>query len=156
MATAGPDVGDPAPDFALDGVGADGAPMRWKLSDHRGRKLVLAFYPGDFTPGCTRQLCSYRDNFEEFQGVDATILGISPQSVESHERFVAKHGFPFPLLTDADKAVGTAYGIIGPLGYRRSVFVVDGEGLVRYRHVAPLIGVTHKSAATLKKALEAI
>jgi thioredoxin-dependent peroxiredoxin len=152
----GPGVGDPAPDFSLDGVGPDGTPLTWKLSDHKGQKLVLAFYPGDFTPGCTRQLCSYRDNFEEFQGVDATILGISPQSVESHGKFVEKHGFPFPLLTDADKAVGTSYGIIGPLGYRRSVFVIDGAGVVRYKHVAALIGVTHKSTATLKKALEAI
>jgi peroxiredoxin Q/BCP len=152
---AGPEVGDPAPDFTLPGV-HDGERRDYTLSEYRGKKVVLAFYPGDFTPGCTRQMCSYRDHFDEFEGVEATLLGISPQDVDSHERWIEKRNLPFPLLADTEKKVIEAYGVGAPvLGVRRSVFIVDGEGIVRYKHVA-VIGATFRKANDLAKVLASI
>ncbi len=149
---AGPEVGDAAPDFTLPGV-HDGERRDYTLSEFRGQKVVLAFYPGDFTPGCTRQMCSYRDHFDEFEGVEATLLGISPQDVDSHEKWIEKRNLPFPLLADTDKKVIEAYGVGAPvLGVRRSVFIVDGEGIVRYKHVA-IIGATFRKANDLAKVL---
>ena len=148
----GPEVGDAAPDFTLPGV-HDGERRDHTLSEYRGQKVVLAFYPGDFTPGCTRQMCSYRDHFDEFEGVEATLLGISPQDVDSHEKWIEKRNLPFPLLADTDKKVIEAYGVGAPvLGVRRSVFIVDGEGIVRYKHVA-IIGATFRKANDLAKVL---
>jgi thioredoxin-dependent peroxiredoxin len=136
---SGPEVGDQAPDFTLPGV--EGIMRRdYTLSDYRGQTVVLAFYPGDFTPGCTKQMCQYRDAFEEFEGVEAVLLGISPQDVDSHERWIEKRHFPFPLLADTDKKVIDAYGVrgFGPIAVKRSTFVIDGEGIVRHRRSASL------------------
>lgn len=132
-------VGRAAPDFTLPGT--DGTPAghrNYTLSEFKGQPVVLVFYPGDNTPVCTRQLNSYTADIDQFRSVDARVLAISPQSVESHDGFSANQGgFAFPLLADTDKAVGKAYGILGPVGfYRRSIFVVDGEGTVRYAHRA--------------------
>ena len=102
----------------------------------RGDWVILAFYPGDFTPVCTRQFCSYRDAADHLDDLDAEVLGISPQSVSSHERFVTEHGLTVPLLADPDHATARAYGVVAPGGLvRRSIFIVDPEGTVRYRHV---------------------
>ncbi len=150
-----PEVGDPAPDFTLPGV-ANGERRDYTLSDYRGQKVVLAFYPGDFTPGCTRQMCSYRDHFDEFEGVSAVLLGISPQDVDSHERWAARRNLPFPLLADTDKRVIDAYGVGAPiLGVRRSVFIVDAKGIVRYKHVA-LVGATFRKADELGRVVQDI
>jgi thioredoxin-dependent peroxiredoxin len=150
-----PEVGDPAPDFTLPGI-ANGERRDYSLSAYRGRKVVLAFYPGDFTPGCTRQMCSYRDHFDEFEGVDAVLLGISPQDVDSHDRWAEKRNLPFPLLADTDKRVIEAYGVGAPiLGVRRSVFIADAEGIVRYKHVA-LIGATFRKAGELSRVVAGI
>src|ERR1700742_1184853 len=92
-----PTIGDPAPDFELDGT--DG---HFRLSDHRGETVVLLFYPGDNTPVCTKQFCSYRDHAEDVDGLGATIVGISSQDLDSHAAFVAKHGLNVPLLADVD------------------------------------------------------
>jgi peroxiredoxin Q/BCP len=144
-------VGEVAPAFELPGTGG----RTYSLADQRGQVTVLAFYPGDDTAVCTVQLNSYNDDLGEFADVGATVWGISPQGVESHERFSAKHGFRFPLLADEGKAVGEAYGILGPLGfYRRSVFVVDGEGIVRYAHRS-LVGATYKRTPELVDAVKA-
>jgi thioredoxin-dependent peroxiredoxin len=125
-------LGEAAPDFKLPGI-EKGERRDFTLSEYRGRNVVLAFYPGDNTPGCTRQLCSYRDNWSDLEDLGAVLLGISPQDVDSHEKFATKHNFPFPLLADIDKAVTTSYGVGAPvIGVRRSVFVVDGAGVVRY------------------------
>ena len=125
-------IGDVAPDFTLPGTGR----RSYSLAEYRGQPVVLVFYPGDNTPVCTKQLNAYTSDISDFTEVGAQILAISPQSVESHEGFsCSQGGFGFPLLADEDKAVGTAYGIIGPVGfYRRSVFVVDGDGVIRYAH----------------------
>jgi thioredoxin-dependent peroxiredoxin len=147
--------GQPAPDFTLPGI-EKGERRDFTLSEYRGRNVVLAFYPGDNTPGCTRQLCSYRDDWSEFERVGAVLLGISPQDVDSHETFATKRNFPFPLLADTDKAVTNAYGVSAPvIGVRRSVFVVDREGVVRYAD-RKLIGATFVPADKLVPVLTAL
>jgi len=144
-------VGDTAPDFTLPGTGD----RSYSLSEYRGQPVVLVFYPGDNTPVCTKQLNSYTADIGEFEGVSAQVLAISPQSVESHEGFAAKHGFKFPLLADTDKRVAGLYGTLGPLGFpRRSVFVVDGDGVVRYAHRA-IAGLTFRSTDEIVRAVEA-
>jgi peroxiredoxin Q/BCP len=117
---------------------------------------VLVFYPGDSTPVCTRQLNAYTKDIAKFAEVGAQVLAISPQSVASHERFSDEQGgFGFPLLADEDKAVGTAYGVIGPVGfYRRSVFVIDGDGVIRYAHRA-VGGTTFRPTSELVEAVRA-
>jgi thioredoxin-dependent peroxiredoxin len=150
-------VGEPAPDFTLPGT--DGTPeghRHYSLSELRGRPVVLVFYPGDNTPVCTRQLNAYTADFGEFESLDAQILAISPQSVDSHDEFSRKQGgFAFPLLSDADKAVGRLYGILGPVGfYRRSVFVVDAGGVLRHAHRA-VAGLWFRPASDLVEAVRA-
>ena len=144
-------VGDRAPDFELPGTGE----KTYRLGDYRGRKLVLAFYPGDFTPTCTKQFCSYRDQGEQLDELGAEVLGISPQSVESHERFTQEKSLNVPLLADEDKSVARAYGIVvGPL-VRRAIFVIDEEGVVRYRKVS-LAGLGYESVDDLQRAVAAV
>ena len=149
---ARPAVGDRAPDFTLPGT-PGGRP--YSLSGYRGRFVILVFYPADDTPTCATQLASYSADLDQFAGLGATVLGISPQGLDSHERFSDKLGLAFPLLADADKEVGRAYGLVGPLGfYKRSVFVVDGDGFVRYAHRSPH-GLTYRRTDELVEALEA-
>ena len=144
------EVGDSAPDFELPGTG--GRTVR--LADFRGRWLVLAFYPGDFTPVCTRQFCSYRDAADRLDELDAEVLGVSPQTLESHKRFRAKHGLTVPLLADPEREMIRAYGVLGPGGMvRRSIFIVDPQGIVRYRHVA-LLGLRYQDVDELRQSLQ--
>jgi peroxiredoxin Q/BCP len=146
-----PNDGDPAPDFELHGTGG-----RFRLSDHRGERVVLLFYPGDHTPVCTRQFCSYRDNPDDFAALDATVVGISSQSVDSHESFTAEHDLNVPLLADEDGEVAKAYGAHAPLvGTRRAVVIVDEAGVVRYRHDHAL-GLDFQTVDQLHEALESI
>ena len=143
-------VGDIAPAFTLPGTGG----RSYSLSDFTGKPLVIAFYPGDDTPVCTKQLCSYNNEMSQFESVGAQVIGISSQGVESHDEFSGKHGFSFPLLADVDKSVSKQYGILGPLGFpRRSVFVIDGSGVVRYVHRA-LAGLSFRSVDELVAAVE--
>lgn len=145
-------VGAPAPDFELPGTGE----RSYKLSEYRGQWVVLAFYPGDFTPVCTRQFCSYRDGDDHLNELGAEMLGISPQSIDSHERFIAEHGLTVPLLADEDRKVLRAYGVLAPGGVvRRSIFIVDPEGIVRFRHVA-LLGLHYKDVTDLRDAVTAL
>lgn len=144
-------VGDIAPDFALPATGG----RTVKLSDYRGQPVVVVFYPGDDTPVCTKQLCSYNNELAQFADVGAQVLAISAQDIESHERFATKHKFTFPLLSDTDKSVAGKYGTLGPLGFpRRSVFVVDAAGVVRYAHRA-IAGLTFRSVDELVGAVKA-
>jgi peroxiredoxin Q/BCP len=107
------------------------------------------FYPGDDTPVCTRQLNAYNEGLDQFAALDAQVVGISAQGIDSHEAFAGKHGFKFPLLADADKEVAAAYGTLGPIGFpRRSVFIVDREGTVRYAHRA-IAGLTYRPVGEL-------
>lgn len=142
-------LGEDAPDFTLPGTGG----LVYSLSSYRGRTVLLAFYPGDDTRVCTVQLNQYNGDIQSFAELGVELLAISPQGLESHEAFTAKYGFGFPLLADIDKQVGAAYGILGPLGfYRRSVFVVGPDGVVRYAHRS-LTGATFRSSAELLAAV---
>ena len=146
------DVGDRAPGFELPGTGG----RTYRLTDYRDTGVILAFYPADFTPVCTKQFCSYRDDGDRLEALGVPMLGISPQSVESHERFAAENGLNVPLATDVDKSVAKAYGALGPGGYvRRSIFLVDEEGSVRHRHVA-LFGVRYQEVDDFEDAIKAL
>ncbi len=154
-----PEVGSPAPEFSLPGtVRGDGAFSRgeYTLAGHRGQALVLAFYPGDDTPTCTKQLCSYSAGLDRFAELGAVVWGISRQDLDSHEAFAAKRDINFPLLSDVDGAVVAKYGIGMPgLGLRRSVFVIGPDGTVRWRHIA-LVGLTYQDLDTLAEQLAAL
>jgi thioredoxin-dependent peroxiredoxin len=161
------DVGDAAPDFELPGTGG----QTFKLSDRRGHNVVLAFYPGDATRVCTAQFCSYRDNSERLDQLDAEVVGISPQSVDSHERWTREKELNVPLLADEDLDVSKRYGVtawLGPLArlteledtpggryVMRAIFVIDGEGIVRHRHVSRT-GSTYQSVDDLERALASL
>lgn len=144
---ATPALGSEAPDFVLDGTSPEGR-RAYVLSDLRGGPVVLAFYPGDDTPVCTKQLCSYQDQLARFEDLDAVVLGISTQNVDSHERFAAKRSITFPLLADPDKTVTRLYGVDGVFGTKRAVFVLDGDGIVRWSHVST-IGLTYQDVDTI-------
>jgi thioredoxin-dependent peroxiredoxin len=145
-------VGDHAPEFELAGTGG----RTYRLSQYLGKWVVLAFYPGDFTPVCTRQFCSYRDGDDRLDELGVEVLGISPQSVDSHDRFAAKHDLTVPLLADQDREVIRGYGVGAPGGLvRRSIFIVDPGGVVRYRHIA-LLGLHYKDISALSDALAAV
>jgi peroxiredoxin Q/BCP len=144
--------GKPAPEFELPGTGG----RTYRLPDYRGKWVVLAFYPADFTAVCTRQFCSYRDRDRELAALDAIVLGISPQSVDSHERFAAEHGLNVPLLADESKDVARRYGVLGPAGYvRRAIMIIDPEGVMRYRDVA-LVGLSYRSVDEIGAELGAL
>ncbi|HEX3735425.1 MAG TPA: peroxiredoxin [Solirubrobacterales bacterium] len=144
-------VGDRAPDFELPGTGD----KTYRLADYRGRKVILAFYPGDFTAVCTKQFCSYRDQSDKLDGLGADVLGISPQSVDSHERFVEEKRLNVPLLADEDKQVARAYGVLAGPMVRRAIFILDEEGTVRHRKVT-LAGLTFESVDDLQSAVAAL
>jgi peroxiredoxin Q/BCP len=126
-------VGSTAPDFTLPG--ADG--KMWRLSEHRGRVVVLLFYPGDETPVCTRQMCSVRDRWEDYVSTGAEVVGISTNTVQSHKRFAEHHSLPLELLSDLEARVANAYGArsLIPGKVARAVFVIDAQGVVRHRDV---------------------
>jgi peroxiredoxin Q/BCP len=153
-----PELGATAPDFTLPSVTVvDGIAQRadLTLSAQRGNPLVLVFYPGDDTSVCTKQLCSYTSELERFTDLGATVWAISPQDLDSHESFARKHRLGFPLLADTDRTVVHQYGIGLPaLGLRRSVFVIDADGVLRWKHVA-LIGLTYPDAATISSQIPA-
>ena len=143
-----PDVGDAAPDFELEGTHGS-----FRLSDHRGERVVLLFYPGDNTTVCTKQFCSYRDNADAFGELEATVVGISSQSVDSHQGWSEKHGLNVPLLADEGGDVAKQYGAHTPIvGTKRAVIVIDEDGIVRNRH-DHLLGLDYQSVDDLREAL---
>jgi peroxiredoxin len=113
----------------------DGNGERWRLSEARGKPVVLFFYPGDETPVCTKQLCSVRDNWERYREMGAEVVGINTNSIEKHRRFAANHNLPMRLLSDADGRVVRDYEMKSLLGTRRGVVVIDKDGRIRFRKV---------------------
>lgn len=134
--TGNAEVGELAPDFKL----RDGSGKEWALAQQRGRVVVLLFYPGDETPICTRQMCSVRDRWGDYSATGAEVVGISTDSVESHKKFAEHHNLPLRLLSDISGDVARMYGAqsLIPGKVARSVFVVDDNGVIRYRDVRPL------------------
>jgi len=120
-------VGSRAPEFsATDDMG-----RTVTLSSLRGRNVVLVFYPGDDTPGCTRQLCQFRDGWEQARARNIEVFGVNPQSAAKHTRFRQKFSFPFPLLVDQRRRIATQYNANG-LIVKRTVYLIDPEGVVRF------------------------
>jgi peroxiredoxin Q/BCP len=118
--------GDKAPDFTLQDQ--DGKPV--SLSSLKGRKVVLFFYPKDFSPGCTREACHFRDSFEAFTEAEAEVIGISADSVESHKKFIESNLLPFTLLSDQGGEVAKLYGVSGFLLPGRTTFIIDGDSVI--------------------------
>ena len=161
--------GDSAPDFELPGTDD----KTYRLSDYVGEGkpgVILAFYPGDFTAVCTKQFCSYRDDAEGLDALGVPLLGISPQSVDSHERFTEEKRLNVPLLADEGMTVAKAYGVTGwasPLGWlaerkavtpggsftQRAIIAIDGEGIVRHR-VTSFTGSKYESVDDLRPVAE--
>lgn len=122
-------AGDRAPDF--EGPTSDGS--RLGLKDFAGKKnVVLYFYPKDDTPGCTREACSFRDSLQPIRNMSAEIVGVSLDSIQSHDSFAKKYSLPFPLISDKDKRVATAYGVLRDIGLstNRVTFIIDKKGKV--------------------------
>jgi peroxiredoxin Q/BCP len=137
-----------APDFSLP----DGDGKQWRLSDHRGKVVVLLFYPGDETPICTRQLCSVRDRWEDYVATGAEVVGISTDSTESHQKFAEHHQLPLRLLSDRDGRVSKLYNArsLIPGKVARSVFVIDPKGVLRHADIRPLGLFRPKDDETIK------
>ncbi|MCU9595449.1 thioredoxin-dependent thiol peroxidase [Caldibacillus thermolactis] len=127
-------IGEVVQDFALPASNGETV----KLSDYRGKHVVLYFYPKDMTPGCTTQACDFRDYSKEFENLDAVILGISPDPISKHEKFIEKHGLPFLLLSDENHEVAEQFGVwklkknFGKeyMGIERSTFIIDRDGVL--------------------------
>jgi peroxiredoxin Q/BCP len=146
----GPCDGDVAPDFALDGV-PPAAPYR--LSEQRGKVVVLAFYPGDFTPVCVRQLTHYEEKREKLVATGATLWAVSTDRLEKHERMAKSYALSFPLLSDPDGQVAGLYGVRTLMGTaRRALFLIDQDGVIRYQHEEPL-SLTYRSVEDILQAL---
>ncbi len=143
--------GDQAPDFTLE---ADDR-SQFKLSEHKGQRVLLVFYPGDETPVCTAQLCEYRDGFDDYRELGVDVVGISRDSIESHIDFKRKRMLPFKLLSDPKLAAVKAYGASGLLGMKRAVFLVDEAGIVRYAHIEAL-ALFKRSHEELVEAIRAL
>ena len=145
-------IGDTAPSFelkdqsgsivSLDQIAANG-------------DLILYFYPADFSPVCTAEACAFRDSYEGVSSIGAQIVGVSPQSVDSHRRFSTRFSIPFPLLSDPHKKVIGAYGVDGPFGFgvRRATFLIDSSKIIQNRVVSELFVGSHTDL--LKKTLRA-
>lgn len=146
--------GRPAPDFTL----ADQEGKRVTLSELRGSKVVLYFYPKDDTPGCNKEACGFRDLQAEFDKLGTVILGVSPDSVASHQNFRDKFGLPFPLLSDENKEVVQLYGVWKEknmygrkyMGVERTTFVIDSDGTIR--KIFPKVKVAEHPEAVLEVA----
>ncbi|HIG42253.1 MAG: peroxiredoxin [bacterium] len=143
-------IGDTAPDFEL--TDQSGSVMNLNQLISNG-ELILYFYPADFTPLCTAEACAFRDSYAGVADIGAQIVGVSPQSVASHERFSKSYSIPFPLLADQRKKVIRAYGVDGPLGFgvRRVTFLIDKSGVIQNRVVSDLFVNSHLDL--LKKTL---
>jgi len=141
--------GEAAPDFTLSGM----PPGAYHLADQRGKVVVLAFYPGDFTPVCSRQLQHYEDQRQKLVATGATLWAISTDDLEQHERMAKSYALSFPLLSDPEGQVAALYGVRGLLGSaRRSIFIVDPKGVIRYTKGEPL-SLSYRSVDDILNAL---
>lgn len=149
-------IGEAVPDFELEANNGE----KIKLSDYRGRNVVLYFYPKDMTPGCTTEACDFRDNHEDFQGYNAVVLGVSPDPISRHQKFIEKHELPFPLLSDENHEVAESFDVwklkknFGKeyMGIERSTFLIDKEGkLVKEWRKVKVAGHVEETKRALEK-----
>lgn len=153
------EIGTNAPDFTADIENG----KQLSLSDHRGKWVILYFYPKDNTPGCTKEACSFRDNMSEITKLGAEVIGVSPDTIKSHEKFIAKFDLNFHLVADPEKEICKAYDILGEkkmfgkvsFGVIRSTYIIDPEGIVRYVYKrVKVAGHTEQVMKRLEKLLE--
>lgn len=138
-------VGDPAPEFTLH----DENGKERKMSDYRGKQVVLFFYPADDTPGCTKEVCNFRDDYSAYDGAGVELLGVSPDGSKSHTKFIDKFDLPFTLLADTEHVVGKLYGVWGPkkifgreyVGMKRTTFLISKDGVIAeiFENVKPAV-----------------
>ncbi len=137
------EVGDKAPHFEGQTQGGETI----SLKDFEGQRIALYFYPKDDTPGCTKQACNLRDNYQDLLGAGIAVLGVSPDDVASHDAFADKYALPFPLLADPDHTILNAYGVWGErnlygnkfMGVKRTTFLIDEDGLIRHIFKRPKV-----------------
>ena len=152
MPMRGPEPGDTAPDFTLEGIPTPPG-SAYRLADQRGKVVVLAFYPGDFTPVCTRQLVDYEQQRLRLQATFAVLWGISTDKLEKHERMAKSYALSIPLLADPKAGVASLYGVRSLMGTaRRALFIIDREGVIRYRR-DELLSLTYRSVDDIMDAL---
>lgn len=130
------DAGERAPPFQLPNQDGDMV----ALTDFKGQALVLFFYPADFSPGCTSEVCQFRDAFEDLRSLDANIVGVSEDPPDQHAEFRAEHDLPFDLLSDVEGTTAQAYGVQGFFRTRRVTFIIGPDGVIRERIASPLPG----------------
>jgi thioredoxin-dependent peroxiredoxin len=154
----GPDVGRRAPDFSLPWASKGGiSPIEapYQLASDRGKTVVVAFYPRDFTNGCTAQMRTFAEQYDSLFGADVVLVGISTDSVETHQRFAASLNLPFRLLSDPDQRVSKQYGSKDKGGYnRRTVYVIGPDGKVKFRNMS-FNALDPKEYAELRQAIKA-
>lgn len=151
-------IGDKAPE--LLGIDQDGKEI--KLSDYKGKKIVLYFYPKDSTPGCTSQACSLRDNYELMQKRGYAVIGVSVQDEKSHKKFIEKYNLPFPLIADVDKTLNETFGVYGEkkmcgrtyMGTYRTTFIINEEGVIEEVFTPKQIKVKEHAEQILKLGAE--
>ena len=151
-------IGDKAPE--LLGTDQDGKEI--KLSDYKGKKIVLYFYPKDSTPGCTSQACSLRDNYELMQKRGYAVIGVSVQDEKSHKKFIEKNNLPFPLIADVDKTLNETFGVYGEkkmygrtyMGTFRTTFIINEEGVIEEIFTPKQIKVKEHAEQILKLGAE--
>jgi peroxiredoxin Q/BCP len=140
-------VGDSAPDFEIP-VGRG----RGKLSDYRGKTVVVYFYPKDFTPGCTTEACNFRDNFSDFKSRGIEVIGVSLDSEESHKKFADRYTLPFLLASDSSKGISRKYNVLGPGAAKRVTFIINKEGKIAY--IFPKVNPKEHATEVLGKITE--
>ncbi len=131
-------IGKPAPDFSLPAWQKNAQPQQFQfsLSACRGQKVVLAFYPADFTGVCTKEMCDFSDNLSSLKNLNALVVGISTDSIDKHKKFAEQYDLNFPLLADTDKKAGELYGVKVPLlPHRRAIFIIDEQGNLAWQKV---------------------
>ncbi len=143
-------VGSKAPDFSLRSQSEEMVGLKDFLSK---RPVVLYFYPKDDTPGCTKEACAFRDEYEKFGRLDAEVIGVSSDSVRSHRRFAEKHDLPFTLLSDEEGKVRRLFGVPNTFGVfpGRVTYIIDEEGVIRHMFASQIAAVQH-----VEEALEAL
>ncbi|EQB64774.1 MAG: hypothetical protein AMDU3_IPLC00004G0352 [Thermoplasmatales archaeon I-plasma] len=140
-------IGDKAPDFELPPSSEKG-----KLSDLKGKVVVVYFYPKDFTPGCTTEACNFRDNFDDFKKRGIEVVGVSTDSENSHKKFVEKYELPFLLAPDSSKEISKKYNVLGMGTAKRVTFIIDKEGKIAY--IFPKVSPKEHAKEVLDKILD--
>lgn len=151
--------GEIAPDFSAPAWDpSNQTEIDWKLSAQKGKPVVLLFYPGDFTPVCTMEMCDFRDNLARFQNLKAVIAGISTDDIDKHKKFAEKYQLKFPLISDFDKKIGDLFSVKGPFlgtSHRRAIFIISSDGRLAWHKIEPS-AIFRTEAGKIAEVLESL